>query len=295
MCVPWPKWSMPSRSLVRSTRASRRAPRFGGRRDAGVDRRDRDAVALVLVRHRGRGRSRAARSPRAAARRSRSASPGMQSRPLRIATRASLQTPATEEARRRAGRAVRRHAGGEAPRERQRSGRRSRRGAARRARRRREAGARSTTTTFAVRGGAAACAGAALTRSAAASASTAGARRESGLRPGGIGPDLAGGCRRDERVRRVGGFMMLSERRAGPGLGPGPARCSMDRVGVLAIAHAAGGTVAPRPVSGVVKASSSMSSRSHFSPSVRPRVRVGGDPWAGRTAANVADTTSSSQ
>ncbi len=29
MCVPWPKWSMPSRSLVRSTRASRRAPRFG--------------------------------------------------------------------------------------------------------------------------------------------------------------------------------------------------------------------------------------------------------------------------
>ena len=28
MCVPWPKWSMPSRSLVRSTRATTRGPRF---------------------------------------------------------------------------------------------------------------------------------------------------------------------------------------------------------------------------------------------------------------------------
>jgi hypothetical protein len=29
MCVPWPKWSRPSRSLVRSTLARTRGPRFG--------------------------------------------------------------------------------------------------------------------------------------------------------------------------------------------------------------------------------------------------------------------------
>ena len=162
-----------------------------GRRDAGVDARDRDALALVLVRHavepdralpgrlrgqrvvagrvarcsRGRCASPHGRRSRRPRRKRRGAGPG----------RRSLGTRAAKPPRAEAG------------------VRRSRRAAARRARRRREDGERSTTTTCADAGRREACAGAALTRSAAASATTAAARRERRTSAGGDRPRLAGG------------------------------------------------------------------------------------------------------
>jgi hypothetical protein len=131
----------------------------------------------------------------------------VQSRPLRIATRASFQTPATEEARRRAGTAVLGTRATKAPasgsgRPTEPPSRRTARSAAA------EDGERSTTTTRATRGAAVeAGAGAALTRSAAASAPTVAARHEDERRPGGCGLVLVGGRQCDERVRRMSGVM----------------------------------------------------------------------------------------